>query len=328
MGHDVSPARGATEHRIVVLDGYTANPGDLSWDKLGEVGELSVYDRTPPEETVDRAAGATVVLTNKVVLDAPRLSALEELRMVSVLATGTNVVDLDAARTLGITVCNVPAYSTASTAQHAIALLLELCQHVGDHARGVREGGWTRSVDFSYAERPLRELDGLTLGVVGFGAIGARVAAIAKTLGMRVIVFSRTPKQVAGVRFVSFEELLRESDVITLHCPLTEKTKHLIDDKALSSMKPSAFLVNTARGPLLDEAAVAKALHEGKLAGFAADVLSKEPPTDDNPLLTAPNAYVTPHHAWASRAARKRLIDVSVANVRAFFNGHPENVVV
>lgn len=326
MGHDLTSDRTARP-RIVILDAECANPGDLSWDGLRDLGELVVYDVTAPHEVVERCAGATVAITNKTVLDRRAFEALPELRFVSVLATGVNVIDLNAATEHGVVVSNVPAYSTASTAQHTIALLLELAHHVGDHARGVREGRWSRSRHFSYWDYPLVELDGLTLGLVGFGAIARQVARIGQALGMQVLVHTRTPDATArNVRFVDNDTLFRESDVVSLHCPLTEQTRGLVDDATLRSMKPSAFLINTSRGPVVDEAALLRALEQGTIAGAALDVLSKEPPPPDHPLLQAPNCIITPHIAWATHASRKRLLEATVRNVKAFLEGCPIHV--
>lgn len=326
MGHDLTgeePAR----PRIVILDAECANPGDLSWDDLRALGELVVYDVTAPHEIVPRCAGATVAITNKTLIERSAFEALPDLRFVSVLATGVNVVDLTAATEHGVVVSNVPAYSTASTAQHTVALLLELAHHVGEHARGVREGRWSRSRHFAYWEYPLVELDGLTLGLIGFGAIARQVARIGLALGMQVLVHTRTPDETArDVRFVNKDTLFRESDVVSLHCPLTEQTRGLVDEAALRSMKPSAFLINTSRGPVIDEAALLRALEQGVIAGAALDVLSQEPPSPDHPLLRAPNCLITPHIAWATHASRKRLLEATVRNVKAFLEGQPIHV--
>lgn len=326
MGHDLTRSAAGARPKIVLLDAECANPGDLSWAGLEALGDLVVHDVTEPEDVIARASGAQVVVTNKTVLGSSHFAALPELGCVSVLATGVNVVDLAAAARHGVTVTNVPAYSTPSAAQHTIALLLELTQRVGEHARGVRDGRWSRSRHFSYWDGDLVELEGLTLGLVGFGAIGRRVAHIAQALGMQVLVHTRTPAPDGHARFVDKETLFRTSDVISLHCPLTEATRRFVDDAALAWMKPSAFLINTSRGPVVDEAALARALTEGRIAGAALDVLSQEPPPPDHPLLTAPRCVITPHIAWATRAARARLIETTVANVRAFLDGRPINV--
>ena len=315
--------------KIVVLDGYALNPGDLSWDALGALGDCTIHDRTPPDQTLVRASGHEIVLSNKVALSATQLEQLPGLRYIGVLATGTDAINLQMAEERGVVVTNVPNYSTASVAQLTVALLLELCLRVGSHAEGVQSGKWSKASDFSYTDFPLVELDGLTLGVVGFGRIGQRVAAIARSFGMTVLVNSRTAPAVdaPGVRSVDLETLFRESDVITLHCPLTGATKELVNKDRLASMKSSAVLINTGRGPLIDEHALAEALHAGRIAGAAVDVLSSEPPPVDHPLLSAPNCIITPHIGWATFAARCRLMETVVANVRAFLRGEPLNVV-
>lgn len=319
--------------KIVVLDGYTLNPGDMNWQALEALGDCTVYDRTPKELVPERAAGAEIVLTNKVVLGKEQLVQLPQLRYIGVLATGYNVVDVEAARQQNVTVTNVPAYSTASVAQMVFALLLELSQQVGYHARLVREGRWTASDDFCFWDRPLVELDGLALGIVGFGAIGRRVARLARAFGMEVLVHTAHPERyretVEGrdARFVGLDDLFRASDAVSLHCPLTEETRALVDTRRLDLMKPSAFLLNTGRGPLVDEAALAAALNASRIAGAGLDVLSVEPPPDGNPLLQAANCCITPHIAWATRAARQRLMATAVGNVRAFLAGRPQNSV-
>jgi len=319
--------------KIIVLDGYTLNPGDLDWSPLGALGELTVHARSAPDEVLERIREAEVVMTNKVVLDASLLAQLPWLKYIGVTATGVNVVDLAAAREKNIVVTNVPGYGTASVAQMVFALLLEITQQVGCHARLVQcEGRWATSPDFSFWERPLLELEGLTFGVIGFGQIGRRVAAIARAFGMRVLVHTAHPQDYGdhageGVRFVELDELIATSDVISLHCPLTAETDRLIDAVRLAQMKRGAILINTGRGPLLDEQAVATALRDGELGALGADVLSSEPPSPDNPLLTAPNTFITPHIAWATREARGRLLGEVVANLAAFQQGRPRNVV-
>ena len=315
--------------KIVVLDGFTMNPGDMEWRTLAALGELTVYERTPADLIVPRTAGATVVLTNKTPLGAETIRALPELRFIGVLATGYNVVDLAAARARGIPVSNVPAYSTRSVQQMTFALLLELTQKCGAHDRAVKEGEWSRCGDFMFQFGPLVELDGLTFGVMGFGTIGRAVAQTARSFGMRVVTASRTrPAELPeGVEWVTVEELFRLSDVVSLHCPLTPETQKIVCDRTLAWMKPTALLINTGRGGLVDEAALARALNDGRLAGAGVDVLSTEPPEPSNPLLKAKNCVITPHCAWATRAARQRLLDITVANVKAFQAGHPINVV-
>ena len=314
--------------KIVVLDGYTMNPGDLSWKPLEALGECAIYDRTPPKEILKRAAGTPIVLTNKVPFDAERMAKLPDLQYIGVLATGYNIIDTAAARERGIVVTNVPAYATRSVAQLVMALVLELAHHVGHHARTVREGRWTASKDFAYWDYPLVELDGLVMGIVGFGRTGRAAADLARAFGMRVLVHTRSPKPLQeGVRFVDLESLLRESDVVSLHCPLTPRTEGLVNAKRLALMKPTALLINTSRGPVVNERDLAEALHTGRIAGAGLDVLSTEPPKADNPLLAAKNCFITPHFAWATRAARERLMKTVVANVRAFLAGRPQNVV-
>jgi len=315
--------------KIVVLDGQVLNPGDLSWDGLAELGELVVYDRTPSGLAVERATGADILISNKVVLGAAELAALPDLRYLGVQATGVNIIDLEAARERGIVVTNVPAYSTASVAQHVFALILELTRGVGRHAELVRNGAWTNCPDFAFWETPQVELAGKILGIVGFGDIGRAVARIASAFDMRVLVHTRTPDSTvsAEVSFVSLEELLAKADIVSLHCPLSPQTEKLINAERLELMKGSAYLINTGRGPLVDEAALATALSRGDIAGAGLDVLAKEPPPADNPLFDVPNCFITPHLAWATLAARQRLMDTVVANVRAFLAGEPQNLV-
>ncbi|MBQ3071835.1 MAG: D-2-hydroxyacid dehydrogenase [Oscillospiraceae bacterium] len=316
--------------KIVILDGYTANPGDLSWEEIARQGELTAYDRTAPSETVERIGDAEVVFTNKVLITKDVMDACPKLRLVSVLATGYNVVDLAAAKERGIAVCNVPAYSTRDVAQMTFALLLELCHHVGHHSATVHEGRWTASRDFCYWDYAPVGLAGKTIGLVGFGAIGRTVAKIAEAFSMEVLVYSRTVRpeyETEHCRFCSLDELLEESDVVSLHCPLTEQTERLIREETLAKMKDGAILLNTGRGPLVDEQAVADALERGKLSGYAADVVCKEPIPADSPLLGAKNCFLTPHIAWATKDARERLLKVSAENLRAFAAGKPQNVV-
>ena len=315
--------------QIVVLDGYTLNPGDLSWDALQQLGPCAIHDRTPPELVVECARDAEVVLTNKTLLPREVILALPKLKYIGVLATGYNVVDVVAAKERDIPVANVPDYGTPSVAQHTFALLLELAQHAGHHAQTVRDGRWSRSADFCYWDSPLVELSGLAFGAVGFGKIGRAVTKLADALGMKVLVHNRSkPAELpAHFEFVPLDELLSRSDVVSLHCPLTADNKQFINAARLARMKPSAFLLNTSRGPLLDEPAVADALNSGRIAGAGLDVLSVEPPKAENPLLTAKNCLITPHIAWATRAARARLMDIAVENIRAFLAGTPRNVV-
>lgn len=316
--------------RIVVLDGYTLNPGDNPWDALEQLGDLTVHDRTPLAQVVERAAGAEIVLTNKTVLDAAALAQLPALRLIAVLATGYNVVDIGAARAHGIVVSNVPEYGSDDVAQHTLALILELCHRVGDHARAARAGEWSKAPDFCFWLSPPRSLDGQTLGIVGYGRIGRRVAALGRALGMRIVASSRLQRSGGGEppdAFRTIPDLFAEADVISLHCPLTDDNARFVDARLLARVKPHALLINTARGGLIDEPALAAALNEGRLGGAGLDVLSQEPPPAGHPLLAARNCVVTPHLAWASLAARRRLMAASVANVRAFLAGKPVNVV-
>lgn len=323
--------------KIVVLDGFTASLDDLSWDGLKEYGELVVYDRTAPEQLIPRAEGASILLTNKVVIDAKVMSALPSLRYIGVIATGYNVVDVKEACRRGITVTNIPAYSTMSVAQMVMAHLLNITNQVALHADAVRQGEWQRCPDFSFTKTPLIELDGLTLGIVGIGNIGKQVARMAQAMGMQVMAVSSKPEEMLremGIRKASnYDQLFSEADVVSLHCPLTDETRHLVNRGRLALMKPSAILINTGRGPLLDEQAVAEALSEGKLYAVGVDVLTEEPPRSSfkescgSPLISAPRCYVTPHIAWASSVARHRLIDIAIDNVVAFLQGKPQNVV-
>ena len=311
--------------RIVVLDGYTANPGDLTWEALEALGTLVVHDRTAPADVVPRARGADILLTNKTVLSADALAALDGLKLVCVLATGYNVVDVAAARARGVPVCNVPEYSTPNVAQAVFALLLELTNRTGHHDRTVHEGRWAACPDFCYWDGDLVELSGRTMGIVGYGRIGRAVADVARALGMRVVFHRRSPG--GDPDCLPLDRLFAESDVVSLHCPLTPDTDKLVDARRLALMKPTAFLLNTARGALVNEADLAAALHAGRIAGAGLDVLSVEPPAPTNPLLSAPRCVITPHIAWATRAARKRLLEATAGNVAAFLAGNPRNVV-
>lgn len=313
---------------IVILDGFTANPGDLSWQALKSLGNLTVYDRTAPQEVAERCAEADIILTNKTVLKGDTMQLLPRLRLISVLATGYNVVDIKAAAELGITVCNVPAYSTMSVAQNVFALLLDITNEVAHYSTDVRAGSWVRCKDFAYTDTPLIELAGKRMGIVGFGAIGSRVADIAMAFGMEVCaVSSKSQERLGSVRKVDMDTLFHSCDVISLHCPLTDDTYHLVDRERLDMMKRSAILINTGRGPLIDEEALAEALNSGKILAAGLDVLGQEPPLSTNPLLSARNCRITPHISWATKQARQRLLKVSVENVRAFLAGNPQNVV-
>lgn len=316
--------------KITILDGYALNPGDQSWDGFRKLGDLQVFDRTMVDEVVERAAGSEVVLTNKTPLPDYVIRQLPGLKYIGVLATGYNVVDVDAARQCGIVVCNIPTYGTASVAQFVFALLLELCHNVKLHADAVRAGEWSRSADWSFWKSPLMELSGKTMGIVGFGRIGRHVGRIADAMGMRVLAcdtYQADAPLYTGFRWGALEEVLRESDVVSLHSPLLPETRGMINADSLTMMKPSAFLINTSRGPLVVDQDLADALNQGKLAGAGLDVLSIEPPLDNNPLLQAKNCLVTPHIAWATREARARLMDIAVENVSAFLAGTPRNVV-
>lgn len=314
--------------KIVILDAYAANPGDLSWDEFAALGDLTVYDRTAQEDAAARIGDAEVVFINKVRLTDEIFAACPNLKLVSILATGYNIVDLAAAKRRGITVCNVPGYSTRAVVQMTFALLLEICQQVGLHSGAVHTGRWQTCPDFCFWDRPLIELDGKTMGIVGYGAIGSAVGTVAQALDMKLLVTARHEKPVPeGARFVSLPELLAQSDVVSLHCPQTAENARMIDAGALAQMKDGAILLNTARGGLLDEQAVADALRSGKLLAAGMDVVSAEPIRADNPLLTAPNCFLTPHIAWAPLETRRRLQAISAENLRAFLAGKPQNVV-
>ena len=316
--------------RIVILDGYALNPGDLSWDSLKQIGDVTVYDRTPEPEVVMRAADADVVFTNKTPLSAGTLAQLPQLRYIGVLATGYNIVDTAAAKERGVVVTNIPTYGTASVAQFAIALLLELCHHVGLHGEAVRNGEWSTNPDWCFWKTPLIELSGRTFGVVGFGRIGRQTAAIAAALGMRVVAMDASHTNAPdypGFAWMSLDDIVRESDVLSLHVPLFPETKGIINAERLGQMKRSAFILNTSRGPLVVDQDLADALNNDVIAGAALDVLSVEPPVASNPLLAAKNCIVTPHIAWATKEARSRLLDIAVANLRAFEAGRVENAV-
>lgn len=314
---------------IVVLDGFSVNPGDLSWDGLKELGELTVYDRTSESEIQERASEADLVLTNKVVFTADIINSLPHLKYIGVLATGYNVVDVKAAAEKGIIVTNIPSYSTDSVVQMTFAHILNFNNRISHYGNANREGRWSESPDFCYWDTPLRELSSRTLGVIGLGHIGYKVARVAKAFGMDV--FAYTSKNSAdlpeGIQKTTLEGLFGVSDILTLHCPLTDKTREIINKETIKKMKKGAILINTGRGPLVNEADVAEALKSGQLGGYGADVMCQEPPSKDNPLFSAPNVYITPHIAWATYEARVRLMDVAVSNVKAFIEGNPVNVV-
>ena len=313
---------------IVILDGGTTNPGDISWEPLEAIGHVTAYDNTPAELVIERAKNADAVIMNRIVMSREVMSALPKLRFIGALATGFNTIDVIAARELGITVCNVPLYCVETVAQQAFALLLELCNHTGDISRTTLQGGWNDGIRMSYTSHALFELTGKTLGIFGFGNIGSTVAKLGLALGMRVIVNSRTKKELpAGCTWVDFETLFKTADVVSLHCPLNDGTRGIVSREVLATMKPTALLINTARGAVLDEAALAEALNGGRLAGAGLDVMIDEPPKADNPLLSAKNCIMTPHIAWASRDARARLVRIVADNLQCFLNGEPQNVV-
>ena len=315
--------------KIVVLDGYAANPNDLSWEDMQALGQLVVFDRTAPDQVLERSADADALLTNKVVLSAETLAKLPKLKYIGVLATGYNVVDTVAARRQGIVVTNIPAYSTDSVAQLTFAHILNITNSVAHYADQNRQGRWSASPDFVYWDTPLIELSGKTLGIVGLGNIGMKVATIARTFGMDVFAYTskNSTDLPIGIQKTTLDGLLAVSDVLSLHCPLNEQTHHLINAETLKKMKRGAILINTGRGPLVDEQAVADALNDGQLLAYGADVMTQEPPTADNPLLKCQNAYLTPHIAWATYEARKRLMLIATSNLQAFIEGKPVNVV-
>lgn len=310
--------------KIIVLDGYGLNPGDLSWKGMEALGELTVYDRTSPSELLERSAGAEVLITNKTLITANDMAALPELKYIGVLATGYNVVDIEAAKARGIVVTNIPAYSTSSVAQMVFAHLLHITQRVGCYAEENTKGRWSGNADFCYWDTNLVELDGKKMGIVGYGNIGRATARIALAFGMEVLAYTSKEQSALpeGVKKASLDELFAESDVVSLHCPLTPDTQEMVNAERLKTMKPTAILINTGRGPLVNEQDLANALNEGRLAGAGVDVLSTEPPASDNPLLSAKNCFVTPHIAWATLEARTRLMDIAVSNLKSYTEGH------
>ena len=309
--------------KIIVLDGYGLNPGDLNWEGFETLGELTVYDRTLPSELMQRAAGAEVLITNKTLITAENMADLPELKYIGVLATGYNVVDIDAAKDRGIVVTNIPAYSTASVAQMVFAHILNITQRVGYYADENKQGRWTKNADFCYWDTQLVELQGKKMGIVGFGNIGQATARIAQAFGMEVCVYSSKPQFVlpSGIKKMDLDELFMECDVISLHCPLTPDTKEMVNTERLSKMKSNAILINTGRGPLINEQDLADALNEGRIAAAGLDVLSVEPSVEGNPLLTARNCFITPHIAWATLEARTRLMEIAVQNLKSYLNG-------
>ena len=316
--------------KLVVLDGYTLNPGDLNWEGIKKFGNLDVHDRTPESLIVERCQGAEIIFTNKTPLREAVLSQLPDLKYIGVLATGYNVVDVDYAKTRGIAVANVPGYGTASVVQMTFALLLELCQHVQSHSDSVRQGDWAASPDFCYWNYPLIELEGKTIGIIGFGSIGQKVADIATAFGMNIIGFSRTRSDQShrkNFKWAELNDLLKESDVVSVHCPLFPETQGIINKDSLRLMKRTAFFLNTSRGPLMVDQDLADALNEGIIAGAGIDVLSVEPPSADNPLFKAKNCLITPHIAWATKEARSRLMGIAENNLSSFLNQKPINIV-
>lgn len=315
--------------KIVVLDGYTNNPGDLSWEGLEKLGDCTIYDRTPPDKVLERIGNAEIILTNKTPLNKEVLDKLPNLKYIGVLATGYNVLDLETTMGYGIVVTNIPAYSTPSVAQMVFAHILNFTQRVCQHSSGVKNGRWAESIDFSYWDYPLFELQNHVLGIIGGGRIGVATARIGKAFEMNVKIYTPRPSEALKKEFdvVSLDEIFPASDFLSLHCPLTDETYHLMNKGRLSQMKESSFLINTGRGDLIDEQALADALNSGLISGAGLDVLSTEPPSKDNPLLSAKNCWITPHIAWATKASRKRLIDIAVHNVKKFVEGSPINQV-
>lgn len=315
--------------KIVVMDGKGVNPGDMSWKQIQQFGELIVYERTASEEIIDHVGDAEIVLTNKTVFDEDTIAKLKNVKYIGVLATGYNVVDLKAASKRGIVVTNIPAYSTDSVAQMTFAHILNVTNHVDHYARASRDGEWSRCPDFCYWDKPLVELAGKTIGIIGLGNIGMKVANIALNFDMNVIAYtSKEPKEIPnGINKASIDNILSDSDIISLHCPLTKQTRELINKDSIAKMKRSVIVVNTGRGPLVNEEDVANALHNGLIGAYCADVMCSEPPSADNPLFVEQNAYITPHVAWASKEARIRLMDIAEKNIHSFLSGKPINVV-
>ena len=312
------------------MDGYTLNPGDLSWDGMKKIGDVMIYDRTPVDKIVERAMGVEIVLTNKTPIDREVLKQLTSLRYIGVLATGYNNVDTEAAKDNGIIVTNIPGYGTNSVAQFTFALLLELCHHVQCHSDSVMQGKWSQSIDVCYWDYPLVELSGKTMGIIGFGNIGSKVADLATAFGMNIIGYSQPETDQShrkNFQWADLNQLLEQSDVVSIHCPLFPETKGLINKERLMMMKESAFLLNTSRGPVVVDEDLAEALNNDTIAGAGIDVLSVEPPSKDNPLFFAKNCIITPHIAWATKEARTRLMDIATNNIIAFVNNHPVNVV-
>ena len=314
--------------KIVVTDGATLNPGDLSWEKLEKLGNCKVYPRSRPDENIERCKDADIVVTNKVMFDKETIEALPSLKMISVTATGYNIIDVEAAKKHNVIVTNVPTYGTNSVAQMVFALLLEICHHVGHHSQTVHEGKWAKCDNFCYWDKPLLELADLTMGLIGLGRIGQATAKIAKAFGMNVIGYDLAePPKETGIEMVEMEKVFSGSDVVSLHCPLTDKSNQFVNKDLISRMKKTAFLINTSRGPLINEQDLADSLNNDQIAGAGLDVLSNEPPQENNPLLTAKNCYITPHIAWATKAARQRLMSTAIENISAFIECKPQNIV-
>jgi len=312
---------------IVILDGQTVNSGDLSWAPIEELGSLTVYPRSKAEEILDRAKSADAILINKAPISKETLTQLPKLKYIGILATGYNSVDTKAARERNIPVCNAAGYGTDSVAQHVFALLLELCNHVALHNEHTHSGGWTKSPDWTYRLKPMLELAGKTLGIIGLGRIGQATARVGQGFGMNIIAHNRSPKDISGIEMTSLDDVFLRSDVISLHSPLTEENREFVNKERLALMKSTAFLINTGRGPLIEEKALADALSEQRIAGAGLDVLAIEPPSMDNPLFQAPNCLITPHNAWGTRECRERLIQIAADNLSAFEQGSPKNVV-
>lgn len=316
--------------KIVILDGYTTNPGDLSWEKFSEFGEVAAYDYTPNELIIERCKDAEIIIDNKVVFAKETLDKLPKLKYIGLLSTGFNVIDIEAAKNNGVTVCNVPTYSTAAVAQLTFALILEIYNQVGIHNEAVHNGEWTNCRDFCFQKTPLLELNNKTIGLIGYGKIGAEVAKIADAFSMNILCYipSKKPQpDFKNFRFVTLKELAENSDIVSLHCPLTSETTGIINEELISIMKPGAVVINTSRGPTIDENALAEALRSGRIAGAGVDVLSTEPPKADNPLLSCPNCFITPHIAWAGYETRERLVGVVYDNLKSYLDGNPVNVV-
>lgn len=316
--------------KIVVLDGYTLNPGDLSWDELKDLGELTVYDRTPANKVIERIGDADIVYTNKTPITKEILDSCPNIKFIGELATGYNNIDIIAAKNKNIPVCNIPTYGTNAVAQFAMALLLELCHHVGEYSDEVKNGEWTNNMDWCFWNHPMVELDGKTMGIIGFGRIGQRTAKIAQALGMNILAFSnnrRSEFETETCKYADLEELLEKSDVISLHCPLFPETKGIINKDTINKMKDGVMIINTSRGQLIVEEDLRDALNAGKVAGAACDVVSSEPIKLDNPLLSAKNIIITPHIAWAPKESRQRLMNIAVDNLKAFISGNPINIV-